>query len=322
MLDETHAALDEPPRHEALAAEHLGRRLVGAVELVGGGAFLGEVEGFGCFPLHAEGEFKGSDACVQLAVDETPAFVDVVEPLQRVELHPLRAGRGGGIAEVGDGIFQIADERALIRAGEKAGRPELGALEHGGGTDDDEAGQVLIHRAEAIREPRPKARPREGLLAGAHLEGRAAVVDVVGDHRADDADVVDARRGLGQEFAYRRAGLAVLGKLPRRGEDVPGLHTLEFGRLERQRLAVVLEQPRLRVEEIDMRWTAGHVEKDDTLCLGRMMRRTNGKGLRGAIGFRREQIGKRQQAESGAGTAQPFAARVEAGAEDFFSQHR
>ena len=68
------------------------------------------------------------------------------------------------------------------------------------GADDDEAGQVLVLAPQAVEQPRAQARPRERLLARVHLEAGAVVVDVVGDHRADDAQVVDARR--------RRSGTA------------------------------------------------------------------------------------------------------------------
>ena len=223
----------------------------------------------------------------------------------------------GGIAEVGDGFLQVADECSLIGAGQETRGPKLSALEDRFGTDDDEAGQVLILSSQSISEPGAHAWPREGLLAGAHLQCGPRVVDVVGHHRTNDADVVNTGSRAGQEFAHFNTRLTVSGKFPRRREQVPGLGAFEFGFLKGERLAVVLNQARLGVEEVHMRRAARHVEKNDALGARRMMRRSNGVGSLGAIGFpgtgkKRfggQQIGQREKAEGAARTDQPFAAR-------------
>ena len=60
---------------------------------------------------------------------------------------------------------------------------------------DDELRQVVVERAEAVVDPRAdrRERPFEHVPAGVELE-LGAVVVVGGPHRADDGDVVDARR--------------------------------------------------------------------------------------------------------------------------------
>ena len=66
------------------------------------------------------------------------------------------------------------------------------AADAAAGGHHDERRQVLVLRAQAVNQPRSHAWPRERLLAGAHLQRRTGMVDVVRAHRADDADVVNA----------------------------------------------------------------------------------------------------------------------------------
>ena len=194
----------------------------------------------------------------------------------------------------------------------------MSALEDRFGTDDHEAGQVLILSSQSIGEPRTHAWPGERLFAGAQLQGGAGVVDVVGHHRTDDADIVNAGSRAGQEFTHFNARLAVPGKFPRRREQVTGLGAFEFGFLKGERLAVVLNQAWLGIEEVHMRRSARHVEKNDPPGARRMMRGANGVGSRGAVGFPRtekkrfgsQQIGQCEKAEGAARACQPFAARI------------
>ncbi len=97
----------------------------------------------------------------------------------------------------------------MISRREKTGAPERRALGRLRGADDDEAGQVLVFAAEPVVKPRAHAWSREGLLAGIHLQASAVVIDVVGDHAADDAHVVDAGGKVRQKFADFRPALAV-----------------------------------------------------------------------------------------------------------------
>src|SRR6266576_4107483 len=119
--------------------------------------------------------------------------------MERIELRSLHLEVAGGIAKVGDGILQVLDERSLIGAGQETRGPELSALEDRGGTDDHEAGQVLVLSAQSIGEPGTHAWPGEGLLAGAHLQSGPGVVDVIGHHRTNNADVVNAGSRARQE---------------------------------------------------------------------------------------------------------------------------
>ncbi len=167
-----------------------------------------DVERFRSFLLHAKGQLERSDAGIELAVDHTFALVEFVELSQSVELVALSLEVAGPGVQVGDRVLQVADERPLVGAGQETGGPELRPLEDLGGADHHEARQVLVLGAQAVDQPRTHAGPGERLLAGTHLQGSAGVVDVVGDHRADHTDVVDARRHVGKQFADLDARLA------------------------------------------------------------------------------------------------------------------
>ena len=97
-------------------------------------------------------------------------------------------------------------------------------------------------------------------------------------HRAHHADVVDRLRGPGKNLAHLDPALPVFFESERRLVARARL-PLRAEMLHRQRLAVKLREPRLRVEGVHMRRPAVHEKVDDALRLRREMRR-----------FRRERI--------------------------------
>ena len=94
------------------------------------------------------------------------------------------------------------------------------------------------------------------------------MIDVVGHHRPDDAQVVGARPDVRKELAYLQTGLAELAELPRRGQQLSRLAQIEL----RRGLAVILSEAGLGIECIDLRRSAGHEEKDHALGPRREMR--------------------------------------------------
>ena len=107
---------------------------------------------------------------------------------------------------------------------------------------------------------------------------RRVVVDLLGGHRPDDADLVGDARDVREQVGDLLPRLAVpveLAGRPARGEDL----VLELGELlplrERlgERLAVQLLEPRLVVEALELRRPAGHAEVDHPPGLDRQVRR-------------------------------------------------
>jgi hypothetical protein len=183
--------------------------------------------------------------------------------------------RGGEtrVADVGDRLLQVIDEGPLIRGRQEAAAPERSALRGLRWAEHDEAGQVLVLAAQAVEEPGTEARPGEGLLARVHLQAGAVVIDVVGDHRADEAKIVHASGDVREQFADGRAALAVAGEAPWGSEQIPRLRSLQLWLGERERLALHLGELRLRIEQVHVRWAAGHEEEDDALRFRGKLRR-------------------------------------------------
>ncbi len=151
-LDESDAALEQPPGHEALATK-LIRVLVlcsHAVEREGGGGLLGEVGGLGNSILHEVGLLVVGDG----------GFDDLI----------LRGGLEEDAVELADSLHFVVLERFEFLGHHEVVQRPCGVLEKGGAlmdrrqestgaahafprAHDDEAGQVLILRAEAVVRP-------------------------------------------------------------------------------------------------------------------------------------------------------------------------
>ena len=120
-----------------------------------------------------------------------------VELGQRIQLNALGVSVKASVGQVIDGLVEVRNQGALIGRRQKAGTPEWCPLGRLGGTQHDEAGEVLGFIAEAIEEPRAETRAGEGLLSGVHLETGPIVIDIVGHHGADDAEVVGTGGKMG-----------------------------------------------------------------------------------------------------------------------------
>ena len=141
---------------------------------------------------------------------------------------------------------------------------------------DHEPRQVFVVRTETVRGPRAERRTAEQVRSRVQKQLRRCVVELLGLHRLHDGDVID---NLGQELpdlAQFGSGLSVLRKGERRAEHVR--HPLDEGEplpfevLLRTRLAVVLLQRRLVVEQVQLRGTPRHVQVDHMLGLGGKLR--------------------------------------------------
>ena len=96
---------------------------------------------------------------------------------------------------------------------------------------------------------------------------------------------------------------------------LPVFDSLELGFFERQRLAVHRGQFRLGIEQVDVRWSARHVEKNAALRRRAMVRGPDGVRVGGAVGrghvglrrLARQQVGERDQAKAVTGLRQKVA---------------
>src|SRR5258708_6686164 len=104
------------------------------------------------------------------------------------------------------------------------------------------------------------------------------MVRYIGDHRSNDAEVIDILSDMREDLADLRAVLPILLEAERRPHQIPGC---ELGprRFEGQRLAVELVQHRLVVETIHLRKPTLQENYDDVFSLRRKVRRFRGPGI-------------------------------------------
>ncbi len=112
------------------------------------------------------------------------------------------APRAGRVVQIGNGIADVSEAHALKAAREKSAAPvvvveELSAgLAFVGGGHDDECGEVAGFAAETVAQPCAHAGASGDLGTGHEERHAGGVVDRLGCHGADDADVV----GHGTDF--------------------------------------------------------------------------------------------------------------------------
>ena len=178
------------------------------------------------------------------------------------------------------------DVGPLVGAGEERSAPVLGRHDRiAARTHRDEAGQVLVLRAQAVGDPGAHAGALQAAVAAIHQHQRRFMIGHVGIHRSDDAEVVDVLLGrAGEQLAHLDAAPAVFAECKGRAQRGAGLALGAEIRV-RQGLAVVSRQERLGVEGVDLRRPAVHEQVDDL------------SGLAGELGrFRRhraERSGRR-----------------------------
>src|SRR5215470_4273919 len=116
------------------------------------------------------------------------------------------------------------------------------------------------------------------------------------DHRADDAEVVNAFAHVWEEVADRDAALAAGLELPQRlhqwADGAVGESERAF---DRQRLAVIAQKALFRIEGVDRRRAAMHEQENYTFGLRLEMRRARGERVVRRRGQRLEFIGQQRR---------------------------
>ena len=313
-LDETHAALRQSPREQAVRRERAIARFapVGVEHVL---RLVCHVHEAGHRRLHLEGQLVLRDARGQLRV----IVHDLLRAVQRLHGRDhvvlLRGGDAGRAVQVEHRVALRAHRDALELAGEKPAVP----LPHGNrlraaalrGSQHHEAGQILALAAEAVEHPRTHRGPSLYHRARVHQRVRRVVVDGVRLHRADDREFVRDRSEVREDFRKLRAALpaALEGKLRRKTFQrlLLQLRELLSGRERlRHRLPVELRELRFGVERLQVRRSARHVEPDDALGTRREVERIHytrpARGLGGISGEAGavQQRGQRRHTEAGA----------------------
>ena len=206
-LHEAHAALEEAPAEQAVRGVAAWAAHLGSVEFERLGLLVGDVRELGHRRLHAERHLVGLDARERLGV----ACGRRVHRVQLDEIVKLRAPRVAvdavGVREVRHGVAARAEADALVRRRQEAAAPEAREdrlpriLARALRNEHDESRQIRVLAAEAVARPRAHARVAGQLVARVHEGDRGIVVDRLGGHALDDAEVVGDRLDVRQEIA-------------------------------------------------------------------------------------------------------------------------
>ena len=197
----------------------------------------------------------------------------------------------------------------------------LRLAESAGRGQHDEPREILVLAPETIGHPGSHRWPARDGRPGVHEGVRGIVVDRFGHHRADNADLVGDGGDVGEDRADLLAARAAASERML-GREADELLALELGdghalgeRLGHG-LAMHPGQVGLRVQGLQVRRAAGHVEIDDPLGLGGQVERMDDArpsvALRGRhAGLQQlgvEQRSQRQRADPGRRPAQERAA--------------
>ena len=274
-LDEPHAPLGQPPREQAVRGERAIAWLA-AVEFERLGTLVLRIHQFGHARLHRKGHFILRDPRGDLGIARERIVLGV-DGVDRGDVGPLPLPCDpGGAAQVEHRVSLAPQLHALIPAGQETARPLPGRNRLVLATlakrrQHHEPRQVGRVTPQAIGDPRPHAGSARDLRSGVHEHVGRIVIDGVGRHRADQADVAEHRADVGEERADFGAVGAHLrkGMLRAKAGQLLPLQLRELLSLRHalgHRLPVELCQLRLVVEGFEVRRPTGHRQPDHPLC--------------------------------------------------------
>ena len=276
-LHETNSSLYQPSSKKTASAIGIGFPVTNPVELPGGLRLAIHVERLPRRKLHPGGKPVAFDPGVECGL------VRSLPPVNFVELTQEPARRFGHLVglvelrlEVKDGRTRGTKGRPLECRGKKSGGPVPGAVlgQAKGIIQDHVGGQVLVLRSQAVDGPRSQRGISHEQSSTMDLVERVVVVRMIRPHRIDQADVVGHLRKMGQRVRHPHAGLPMPLKLvlpPHDHTDVGGVAVPDLFDITGKRLAVILPQERLRIEEIHLARATVHEELDHRLRPGREM---------------------------------------------------
>ena len=270
-LHEAHAFFDHSPGQQAARAKLVRLLLTDAIQPAGCLGFAGDVDDLRRGRLHAKRQLVGVDASGEPVVEVAPGQVFTVEVADQVEHATLATDADTGLRlEIQNRLCSGPQRRALIAARQKTAAPSRrAALEPAARVGQhDERRHVTILRAQAIGRPGTEAGFAHENRAGVHLVHRLRMVHAVAVATAQHANVIRVPGDVREEVADLEAGLAARAKRLDRAKqriarDFAARHHL--AKTARQRLAGVLGQVRLGIEQIHVARPAVHEQPNDTL---------------------------------------------------------
>ena len=289
-LHEADAAFDQATGEDAIGGVAARTPRIRPIELEDFILLVAEVGKLRHAGLHAVGHLVLADTRGDLGVAGARQGL-LIEGADGIQHLPAEFAREAvGVAEVEHGVLGAAQLDALVARGEEAAAPimiiqGLVARPLHLGEQDEVVRKVAVLAAEAVARPSAEARPAGDLVSGQELRHGRGVVDLVGVHRPDDAEVVRHGLQVREPLAEVLPALAAAFELRGRGLDelllarghggqaLAAPHGFgELGAGERREAGLL-------VEEFDLRRAARLGEEDDALGLGGEVREVGEAGL-------------------------------------------
>ena len=205
---------------------------------------------------------------------------------------PRLAAHARRVREVRHEVARVPEPDALEPAGQEPAAPVVVEEQLAAGLalvargHHDERRQVVGLAAEPVRQPGPHAGPARDLRARHEERHAGRVVDGLGVHASNQADLVGDRSHVREHLAHLDAGLAVLLERLDRGEGRPLAVAARHGREPGRPAHAVGDvlpgrrpHHRLGVEQVHMRRPAPLPEDDDPLRLRGEMGQARQPGL-------------------------------------------
>ena len=217
-LDEFDPAFSEAPGHEAVRGKGAGVPGILSVEIVDRLRFVLHVGDFWNAGLHVEGHLVLLNPILDYSIRAECVLVRV-KLSEAVKEHAAGLFRNAvGIVEIENGIFSGAEAHALILGRKETRSPEareegLAALVFG--DKNHEGGKVVVRSTEAVLQPGSDRRAACYLGACLEIGDPGAVVDGLGIHVFDHADIVGYFGGMGEDFGKPLPGFSMPGELER-----------------------------------------------------------------------------------------------------------
>ena len=184
----------------------------------------------------------------------------------QVELEPLQSVRGDPAAHIGDWSRTRDNLQPLVAAGQKIRAPASAPGIRRTRSEHHERRQIPVLSPQTVADPGADARPGKGPRAGVNAECPLVVICVIRFHRANHANVIGDIAHMRKEIADLRAAFTAGAKGPlRRLEIAFEIAAFSLPIVDRNRFAMVGEEPGFRIERVDVRNAAGHVNEDDPL---------------------------------------------------------
>ena len=179
------------------------------------------------------------------------------------------------VFQIENGSASGAEDCALVARGHVAARPVFGTADGASGLveHDDVAGQILVHGAKSVVDPRTKRGSSAEEVAGVHHQHCGAVDGRVGRHGVNEGDVVHVLGKVGKKSGDCFAALSVLLEVPFRADDAALLFVAAAPEgFDVHGFAVQRVQFGFVVEGVHVTGSSVHEEEDDVFGFAGEMR--------------------------------------------------